>query len=152
MGRTQTKGIRLTEAEVARARALAPLHPAASSEAELLRVIFVRGLLVEEAGLAATGVVPMGMTEAQLAAGVLAPVLAALQFLNRVMALAAPGWRWRGRLKWSKGWTRQRRKMSAGSAGRSCKGTHATFQDTQDEGRRSRPHPSSFILHPAPAL
>jgi hypothetical protein len=33
------------------------------------------------------------MTEAQLAAGVLAPVLAALQFLNRagVVGLAAPG-------------------------------------------------------------
>jgi hypothetical protein len=92
MGRTQTKGIRLTEAEVARARQLAPLHPSAASEAELLCIIFLRGLLLEEAGLAAMGVLPAGLTEAQLAAGVLSPVLTALQFLNRagVVGLAAP--------------------------------------------------------------
>jgi hypothetical protein len=54
-------------------RGLAPLHPTAASEAELLCVIFLRGLLLEEAGLAATGVLPAGITEAQLA-GTSAPI------------------------------------------------------------------------------
>jgi hypothetical protein len=93
MPSTQTKGIRLTDAELVRTRALAPLHPSAASEAELLRTIFLHGLLIEEAELAATGMLPVGMTEARLAAGVLSPVLAALQFLARmgVVGLAAPG-------------------------------------------------------------
>lgn len=96
MARTLPKTIRLTEAELARAQRLAALHPAAASEADLLRTIFLRGLLIEEAGLAAAGVLPPGVTEAQLAAGVLAPVLSALQLLTRAGvvergAQASPG-------------------------------------------------------------
>lgn len=84
MARTEPKTIRLTTGEVMRAKRLASLHPAAASEADLLRTIFLRGLLVEEAGLAAIGELPPGISEAQLAAGVLMSVLAALQFLTRI--------------------------------------------------------------------
>lgn len=88
MARTEPKTIRLTATEVARAQRLASLHPAAASESDLLRTIFLRGLLLEEAGLAAIGEVPPGVGEAQIAAGVLAPVLAALQLLTRMGVMA----------------------------------------------------------------
>jgi hypothetical protein len=96
MARTVPKTIRLTVGELARAQRLIALHPAAGSDADLLRTIFLRGLLLEEAQLAAVGDLPPGMTETQLTAGVLAPVLAALQFLTRLgvvpqLALAASG-------------------------------------------------------------
>ncbi len=84
MSRTSTRGIRLTEAELKRARRLAGLHPAATSEADLLRTIFLRGLLIEEAAQAEIDGSPPGMSESQLAAGLLAPVLTALQFLARM--------------------------------------------------------------------
>lgn len=84
MSRTSTRGIRLTEAELKRARRLAGLHPAATSEADLLRTIFLRGLLIEEAAQVEISGPPPGMSESQLAAGVLAPVLTALLFLARM--------------------------------------------------------------------
>lgn len=85
MGRTTTKGIRLTPAELHRAARLRDFFPEVGEEAELHKLVFLRGLLLLEAEVAgAGGGTPPGISEAELGTIVLPRILAVLQLLGRL--------------------------------------------------------------------
>lgn len=95
MPATTTKGVRLTPKELERVNRLRAFYPEASSESELIKLATVRGLLLLEAEVAASGGgISTGMTEGDLASVILPRILPALTWLSRLgrlpHLLAAP--------------------------------------------------------------
>jgi hypothetical protein len=82
--KTVPKTLRLVASEVRRAARLRPFFPEATSEADMARLIFLRGLLVLEAEVVgAGGTPPPGQSEAALV-GMLTPrMLAVVALLAR---------------------------------------------------------------------
>jgi hypothetical protein len=84
MSRTMPKGVRLSEDELRRVARLLPKFPEVSSESDMLRYIFLRGLLLLEADLVGAGnVPPPEMTEELLVSMLLPRMLGALTLLER---------------------------------------------------------------------
>lgn len=82
MARTTVKGVRLTPQELKRAERVRGFYPEATEEAAFTRLVYLRGLLLIEAEVAAAGGgLPPGHSAASLAALAMPRVLPALQLL-----------------------------------------------------------------------
>jgi len=85
MAATTSKGVRLTPRELERVQRLRAFYPEAASESDLLKLATVRGLMLMEAEVTASGGgLPAGMTEDDLAAVILPRILVAVTWLARL--------------------------------------------------------------------
>ena len=85
MAATTSKGVRLTPRELERVHRLRAFYPEAASESDLLKLATVRGLMLMEAEVTASGGgLPAGMTEDDLAAVILPRILVAVTWLARL--------------------------------------------------------------------
>lgn len=89
---TTTKGIRLAPSELARVQYLRASYPETTTEAELIKLATVRGLMLLESEVAASGGgLPTGVTEADLASVILPRILPTVLWLARMGRLDLAG-------------------------------------------------------------